>query len=260
MNRENLDFLYKMFPCHDIENLDIIIVNQTSKDAILRSSYSFIKVINSFEKGLSKSRNLALNNATAKWCLIADDDLVYVRGFDKIIEAGINKYESSGVIIFKSLVKKQISRRKFPKKSKQHLNAFERFDVASFEMLLNRTNKQVAFFNESFGLGSDEFLSGEEGIVMHDYLTKHREVSYFNGAIVYHPIESTGTLFNHPLRYYTKGGTLKYMYPKLFMLWIVIQLFFDLKQRNIKFVDIYKNYKEALRGANMLKKITDAAN
>lgn len=261
MNRENLDFLYKMFPKHKIESLDIIIVNQTKLEKLqLNSNVESVKVINSYDRGLSKSRNLALEHATSNWCLIADDDLVYYSGFEKIIADGIEEYNSSGVIVFKSMADEKTPRRLFPKSSKLQLNAFEKFDVASFEMLLNRSKKPIVFFNEKFGLGSDEFLFGEEAVLMCDYMKNHRNISYYNKPIVFHPNESTGTLYNHPLRYYTKGGVLKYMYPKTFKTWIYIQLFFDLKQCKIKFYNIYKNYKEALRGANTLKRKTNATN
>ncbi|MGB0896762.1 MAG: glycosyltransferase [Flavobacteriaceae bacterium] len=255
MNRENLEFLYKMFPCHNIENLDIIIVNQTDKAHILTSNISTVKVVNSFEKGLSKSRNLALSIAQANWCLIADDDLVYVEGFEQVIAEGIEKYTQSGVIVFKSLVQKSMPRRLFPKTSKQQLTVFEKFDVTSFEMLLNRTTKKNLLFNENFGLGSNEFLFGEEVLLLHDYIKHQMKVSYYNKAIVYHPIENTGTLYNHDLRYYTKGGILKYIYPKTTKLWLLIQLFFDVKQKKIQFSSIYKSYYDGIRGAKKLNEI-----
>jgi hypothetical protein len=219
-----------------------------------------VKVVNSLEKGLSKSRNLALKIATSNWCLIADDDLVYLKDFETIIFSGIKQYDSSGVIVFKSLVEIDVSRRIFPVNSKKKLNSFEKFDVASFEMLLNRTHKQAVFFNENFGLGSDVFLFGEEALLMYDYGIEQKNVSYYNKAIVCHPKESTGTLYDHPLRYYTKGGILKYSYPKLFRVWIFIQLFFDLKQNKIKISDVSKNYSEAIKGVKKLKEITNAEN
>jgi glycosyltransferase involved in cell wall biosynthesis len=258
MNRENLDFLYKMFPHHNIECLDIIIVNQTSPQKILKSDFSTLKVINSYEIGLSRSRNLALINATSKWCLIADDDLKYCKDFEKIIKSGIEKYASSGVIVFKSLVDEKTPRRHFPKSAKKQLDTFEQFNVASFEMLLNRSCARPVFFNECFGLGSGEFLFGEETVLMCDYMRDNRNISYYNKTIVFHSYESTGTLYSHPLRYYTKGGVIKYCHPCFYSFWVFIQLFFDLKQNKMKFSEVYKNFREAKKGANTLKRLTNA--
>lgn len=260
MNRGNLDFLYKMFPNHDLDSLDIIIVNQTSPDRQLISEYKSVQVINSYDKGLSKSRNLALENATSDWCLIADDDLVYVPNFEVVISEGIKEFNSSGVIVFKSLVEGSLSRRGFPEKSKLQLNVFEQFDVASFEMLLNRSNNGFPLFNTNFGLGSDQFLFGEETLLMYDYINGQMSVSYFNKAIVYHPIESTGTLYDHHLRYYTKGAILKHIKPNIYSLWVLIQLFFDVKQSKIKILNVCTHYKEAIRGVKKLNELTHATN
>jgi glycosyltransferase involved in cell wall biosynthesis len=48
----------------------------------LVSDFPSVRVVNSFEKGLSKSRNLGLLNAHGKIVLLADDDEVF-KGFEK---------------------------------------------------------------------------------------------------------------------------------------------------------------------------------
>ena len=90
-----------MFPFHDLKKLDIIVVNQTNKSTLLKSNEPSVKVLNSFEKGLSRSRNLALKNASANWCLIADDDVVYLKKFEEKIKSGIFTFLNSGLLYFK---------------------------------------------------------------------------------------------------------------------------------------------------------------
>jgi len=77
MNRDSLDFLIPMFPFASLADFSILIINQTHANAILTSDFSNIKVINSFEKGLSKSRNLGLKNAQGEILILADDDEVF---------------------------------------------------------------------------------------------------------------------------------------------------------------------------------------
>ena len=77
MFREDLNFLNPIFSMNDMDDFNIIIVNQTDEDKILFSDRPNIKVINSFERGSPASRNLAIRNATADVCLMADDDIVY---------------------------------------------------------------------------------------------------------------------------------------------------------------------------------------
>ena len=88
MNRNTLDFLIPMFPFCHFSEFSILIVNQTQENNLLHSDFLSVRVINSFEKGLSKSRNLALKNAKGKIVLLTDDDVVFETDFQaKIIDS-----------------------------------------------------------------------------------------------------------------------------------------------------------------------------
>ena len=63
-----------------------MIINQTTQDKQLESDLSNVRVINAFELGLSKSRNLALQHSTADIVLFADDDVEYVPDVLQIVE------------------------------------------------------------------------------------------------------------------------------------------------------------------------------
>lgn len=256
MNRENFDFLYAMFPYHKIEDLDVIIVNQTTKDKQLTSTIASVKVFNSLEKGLSKSRNLALENSSADWCLIADDDLVYLEGFEQKINKGIEKFSSSGVITFQVQKDEFILMRKYPEKSKKKLSIQEILNVSSVEMLINK--KMLAStikFNDNFGLGSNVFECGEEQVFLKEVKMLNYNISFFNTTIVHHPLLHTGTKLKNSKRYFVKGGIYAKMFPKTYKTWVFSQIFFDLKQRKISISEMCKYYKNALKGVQKLKEI-----
>ena len=98
-NRDNLDFLALMFPFEHFSKFNILIINQ-SKDIILSSEFETVRVINVDEKGLSKSRNLAIKNASKKICIIADDDVVYFSNFDHEIITAFNLNPQASIITF----------------------------------------------------------------------------------------------------------------------------------------------------------------
>ena len=81
INRTNVDFLKSIFVNFDLDDIDILVINQCDKNNIKKAkelkSTERIKIISVEERGLSKSRNLALFNSTGDICLIADDDIVY---------------------------------------------------------------------------------------------------------------------------------------------------------------------------------------
>ena len=55
---------------------DLLIINQCNKNGIdeVTDGVHHIRMISSTERGLSKSRNMALENACGDICLICDDD------------------------------------------------------------------------------------------------------------------------------------------------------------------------------------------
>ena len=93
-NKSSLAFLEVMFPFEHFYNFNVLIINQ-SRDNVLVSDFEKVRVINVDEKGLSKSRNLAIKNASKEICLIADDDVVYLPNFHKEIIKAFNQNRES---------------------------------------------------------------------------------------------------------------------------------------------------------------------
>ena len=258
MDRENLDFLYKMFPFHKLADLDIIIVNQTTKDKTLVSDIATVTVINSLERGISNSRNLALKNATSDWCLIADDDLEYVANFEKIISEGISKYPKSGLISFEVVTEKGELFNDYPVKSMESTGVFTKMNLTSFEILLNRKEvfEKGVTFNTNFGLGSGKFYCGEEFVLVREIECNIRKkVSFYKGIIVQHPWLNTGRKFCSETYYITKGAIYAKAFPRSYSFWIMLQLLFDLKQHKIKLNHIFRSIKQATKGVRLLKSL-----
>ena len=148
MNRTSLDFLETMFPFETIEELNILVINQTIQGSELKSKFANLRVINSYEKGLSKSRNLAIDNAIGDICLIADDDIVYVKGFQEVIKTAFEKYKNTSLIKFKIETFKGNVYKTYPKKS-QWLNTYSDINpISSIEIAFIRydiTSNKIRF-------------------------------------------------------------------------------------------------------------------
>ena len=100
-NRDNLDFLNNIFIKNNTHSNSILIINQTHKTDFSCPKIDNINLININEIGLSKSRNLAINNAKSDICLLADDDILYEENFDSIIISAFNLNPSADIITFK---------------------------------------------------------------------------------------------------------------------------------------------------------------
>ena len=96
---------------------DVLIVNQCDRDE--QEVYRFTnakgeechaRMIHTTERGLSRSRNMALKNATGDVCLFCDDDEVLVDGYENIIRTAFEEHESYSLIAFRLIY----SRKTFP--------------------------------------------------------------------------------------------------------------------------------------------------
>lgn len=150
-----------------------IVINQCNFDNINHFEHLNNRVIwiNSSNRGLSISRNMAIINSDSDFCLLADDDLVYVESFcDKIIKQ-FDYYEDASILIF---VVDGIERefKRYGKTSKR-LNYLSILKVSSVQIAFRRSaiiDNHIKF-NDKFGSGSI-FSMGEENIFLSDCLKK----------------------------------------------------------------------------------------
>ena len=256
INQDSLDFLVPMFPFLHFSNFQILIVNQTQVGKKLESEYANIRVINSFEKGLSKSRNLALENAVGKILVITDDDVVYQQGFiTKIINA-YNQFPDAAAINFCAVKSDGNLMKKYPNRSKTNLNAFDVFNTSSIEMTLNRTilDKTKVKFDEDFGLGGI-FEMGEEAIFLFDIKNKKQQLVFEPEIIVKHRKQTSSDKKSITEKYYIQGALFTRIFKSNYIYWIFVKFFFDLKQQKIRFRELKSAFKSSKEGHQKFEKL-----
>jgi glycosyltransferase involved in cell wall biosynthesis len=215
VNRTNLDFLKSIFTNLDLDGIDVLVINQCDKKYIdkakeLKSSKR-IKIISVQDRGLSKSRNLALSNATGDICLIADDDIVYNHNIFETIRSDYQK-NSFDIITYSSEIGNKLLQ-KNPVNSliKSH-NYLSIFSIMSIQIsfLRERIIEKGLSFDNQFGIGS-EFVSGEENIFIKDAMDNDLKVGKSHFVINSHPeITNTSILTQKILK--SKGPLFKRMF------------------------------------------------
>ena len=255
MNKKSLDFLLPMFPFSHFSNFSILIVNQTQNDSLLLSNYPTVRVINSLEKGLSKSRNLAIQNANKKICLIADDDVVYFPDFEEDIIKAFNDLKEASVITFNH---QRVGADKPQKESKKsYLHTLKSlWSVSSIEIAvkLEAIKKNGISFDEHFGLGS-VFETAEEFLFLRSSFLQNLKLYYYPSVIVSHPKLSSGIhegqdklLFARAALFYKTKGKLAY-------LWLVKYLFFLFRKNYITRHECVHKFKIGISGIRKYKEI-----
>lgn len=135
MNRTNFDFLKTMFVFSDFSTLNLLVINQTISDRLLQSNFENVEVINSFDKGLSKSRNLALQKASKDLIILTDDDVVFQSGFLKIWFANINSNLNLDGFRFQYENENGNLPKIYPKRFLSKLSNFEILNSSSVELV-----------------------------------------------------------------------------------------------------------------------------
>ena len=261
MNRNTLDFLIPMFPFCHFSDFSILIINQTSENNLLVSNFPTVRVINSFEKGLSKSRNLALKNAIGKIVIIADDDLVYKKDFEKAIVQAHHRLGEKAVISFCIEKPNGLLFKKYLANTKTNLSLMELFNVLSIEISINKSvfDALQVQFDQDFGLGST-FEMGEEAIFLSDLKEQNQQIGFVPSIIATHSEISSNEKFDFEQRYYIQGAFLSRVLKGNYFMGLVAKLFFELKQKKLKWKQIPLAISNANRGIKDFYKLKNKSN
>jgi glycosyltransferase involved in cell wall biosynthesis len=256
MNRNDLSFLDKMFPNLDTSLYSILIINQTRLEEDLMSEDSRIRVVNSREFGLSKSRNLGFENAKGDLLLIADDDIEYLPGFENTILEAHKKYDEASLISFQSLnekgdlVKPYSNKEGYISSTKNYLTSFE----MSFKA--KHIQEHQLKFNVNFGLGA-RFICAEEQVIRHDILAKHLKVAFVAQPICVHFGATSGVKMGNPENIKAMTAFKSIQHANLVYLWLLKYVFFLFRHGYISFWGQLKAYKVGVGAVSEFKKCTD---
>lgn len=150
----------------DEEKVETILIKETSaKQTILYTK----------ERGLSKSRNMALFASDADICKLSDDDLKYEENYETLILQAFRDYPKADVICFHV---KRPEREKTTFLKPKKLDYLTSLKVCSVEIAFRKERLDGIQFREDFGTGSQQYLMGEENIFLYDCLKKNLKVIY----------------------------------------------------------------------------------
>ncbi|RXJ95887.1 hypothetical protein CRU94_04550 [Arcobacter sp. AHV-9/2010] len=216
------------------------------------SDYQQDNLISVMEKGLSKSRNRALEHCTSDIALISDDDVEYVDDLEYIILKAFKENPDADIITFQVKTPDgEFFKDNYKDKSFYH-NQKTIMRVSSVEIAfrVDKIKKNCIKFDEDFGLGTN-YPTGEEAILLSDALKKGLKILYIPLPIVIHPKESSGGMFkNNPKLLEAKGA----MFFRIFGLsGYFISFLFAIKKYKMSNNSLLGFYKLMLQGIKEYK-------
>lgn len=175
-------------------NALIVVQGDVESYEELQRNNQSIRIFFSKQRGLSKSRNLALRESTADYAYIMDDDVILNDGaIESLVKLLMQDNVDVGTAYFNyedGRKSKTITSKSF---NHDYLTAAK---VSSIELCIRLKailDKNI-FFDESFGLGAD-YPSGEEYIFITDCMKEGLATKFYPICIGVHPNVTSGDDF-----------------------------------------------------------------
>ena len=144
---------------------DAIIVNQCDSNSIREIEYKGYSVIwiDSYERGLSRSRNLALENSKADICLLCDDDETLYTNYRNIILEAYKNLNDADLIVFNiNRIGYKLKNKNFTKKKK--VSKIKHYSSVHISFRRAAILKKRISFNVDFGAGSGKYSCSEDSL------------------------------------------------------------------------------------------------
>lgn len=178
---------------------DVLIVNQCDIDAVeehtflnLSGKNCHVRMIHTTERGLSRSRNMALKNAKGDICIFCDDDEVFESDYEQSILNTFHAHPNHSIIAFRL----NYDRKTFPSKECTY-NRFTSGRLSSAQIAFRRAQilQQNIMFDVKMGSGTGNG-GGEECKWLYQLLSKRR-ISAIYIPLLIASIQSEESLWFH---------------------------------------------------------------
>lgn len=227
---------------------DAVVINQCRRSSkqIFRYKNFRITWIDTCDRGLSKSRNMAISNSTGKICLIADDDEELADGYKDIIEKAFDTYTEIDLIRFRIQgIEKNF---KIYNENPCKIGKLFSLKISSVEIAFRRETivKQNLKFDELIGAGTNFFMGEENKFVM-DYLRNSNKAMYVPETIANLHIGNSSWFRGFDENYYVaRGASYAAISPQAYNLLIFL---FAIKHKNISNIGLLNRIKKMREGA-----------
>ncbi len=201
MHQKNRDFLERM----NIKT-DAVIINQTDFSGYEEFNFNkyTVKIFSTTERGVTKSRNKALKNATADICILADDDMQFSDNYEETVIDVFEKHNAD-VVIFNLIDNENDLIRE--NESVKKINIFNYMNYGAARIAFNSnsiTNNNISF-KEAFN-NNPLPACGEDTLFLREALKK--------GLKIIAVPESLAKLNNNRESTWFKGYTKEYFFDK----------------------------------------------
>lgn len=213
---------------------DIVFANQDTENSVEEIKYDgqhTARMVTTDTRGVGINRNIALLNATADICLLADDDVTYFDNMEELVVNEFSKFPSADIIIFYlEADNKERALEKYEKTTVYRKYMRKPWGAVRVAFRLNSIKKANIWFSTLFGGGSI-YASGEDSLWINDAVKKGLKIIISDKCIgnIYTG-KSSWYSGKNEFYYYGKGAYYRACYSKTYSLWM---LYFALRTQGM---------------------------
>ena len=161
---------------------DTILANQCDEyayNSYIEADGNRVELISTADRGVGKNRNKALMNSCGEYLICADQDMIYVDGYEKIVIDAFDSCPNADIIVFNlEYLNRFTPARKENKKYKRvHLWNCMRYGTARVAMRKVAIDKACLSFSTMYG-GGAKYSSGEDSLFIREALKKGLKMYY----------------------------------------------------------------------------------
>ncbi len=202
MNRENIEELLDTMKL----NTSFVIGNQTKENGMEYYERNGNKglIVSRNEKGVGANRNITLKYASAKYCVLADDDMIFYSGYAEKVKTAFERHPKVDVLIFN--IDEDKSTRRINKHEKR-VGILNYMNYGAARIAFRRTSISYMgiAFNYNFGGGAIH-SAGEDSLFLRECL--------LHGLKVMAIPETLARLSDSRESTWFKGYSIKYLFDK----------------------------------------------
>ena len=250
-NKDDIIHLYNFLNI----KTDVIFANQNGKD----EKYEFnvngnlVVVISSSSIGVSKNRNILLNNVIGDICLCIDDDCPLVNNYENIVVSFFRNYKCD-FVLFNGLVPYEGNRKVHNRRTKK-VRSF--FDVSygggpGLAFKTDYVKKNPLLYNERIGF-PNYIYAGEDSLMLKTILKTN--ASFFRSSTVLFSVDidkqDNSTYFRgfNDQFFITKGAIYKLLFPRMYWLITIYYCMSLSRKTKKKYFEIRNLFKKGFKYA-----------
>ena len=200
---------------------DAVIVNQCDRESKEELSYRNRKIllINNTERGVGRSRNLALDHAWGDVVLFSDEDIVYEEDYHARIQQAFRRRPDADILLFN--VRVNPDRRTYWNERSKRIHWYNcgRYPTFCAAVKLDRLRESGIRFSTLFG-GGAPYSNGEDSLFFMDCIKKGFKVVAVSAVIGTEKTRKSTWFNGYDEKFFFDRGVLfHFMYGKFAPLW-----------------------------------------